>query len=97
MKMELQADCYAGLWASQADKGPDAMLDPITQDQVDQAVKTAQSIGDDAIQKSAGRSVNPRNGLTAPHSSASMHSCAATRAEQWPAVRRTSAAKLTTS
>lgn len=59
VKMELQADCYAGLWASQADKGPDAMLDPITQDQVDQAVKTAQSIGDDAIQKSAGRSVNP--------------------------------------
>lgn len=59
VKMELQADCYAGLWASQADKGPDAMLDPITQSQVDQAVKTAQSIGDDAIQKSAGQAVNP--------------------------------------
>ncbi len=59
VKMELQADCYAGLWASHADKGQNAMLDPISQEQVDQAVKSAQAIGDDAIQKSAGQQVNP--------------------------------------
>jgi len=59
VKMELQADCYAGLWASHADKGENALLEPITQDQVQQAITTAQSIGDDAIQESAGQEVNP--------------------------------------
>lgn len=59
VKMELQADCYAGMWASNADKGDKPVLDPITQDQVQQAVTTAQSIGDDAIQESAGQQVNP--------------------------------------
>ena len=59
VKMELQADCYAGLWASHADKGDNALLEPITQDQVQQAITTAQSIGDDAIQESAGQEVNP--------------------------------------
>lgn len=59
VKVELQADCYAGLWASNADKGPDAMIDPITQEQVNQAIQTAQAIGDDAIQSSSGQEVNP--------------------------------------
>ncbi|KAB3523433.1 metalloprotease [Corynebacterium sp. zg254] len=59
VKIELQADCYAGLWASQADKGPNAVLDPLTQDQVEQAVTTARSIGDDAIQKNSGQNVDP--------------------------------------
>lgn len=58
VKLELQADCYAGLWASQADKGSDAVLDPVSQDQVDEAITTAQAIGDDHIQESSGQSVN---------------------------------------
>lgn len=59
VKIELQADCYAGMWAAHADKGADAMLDPITQSQVQQAITTARAIGDDAIQSSAGQRVNP--------------------------------------
>lgn len=59
VKMELQADCYAGVWAQNADKGPDAVLEPITQQQVDEAVRSAQSIGDDHIQESSGGGVNP--------------------------------------
>lgn len=59
VQVELQADCYAGLWASNADKGENAMMDPITQEQVQEAIKTAQAIGDDAIQSSAGQEVNP--------------------------------------
>lgn len=59
VQVELQADCYAGVWASRADKGSEAILDPITQKQVQQAIATAQSIGDDAIQRSAGQDVNP--------------------------------------
>ncbi|MEJ4103295.1 neutral zinc metallopeptidase [Corynebacterium bovis] len=59
LKMELQADCYAGLWASHADQGDDAVLEPLTQDQVEQAVTSAKAIGDDAIQSSSGRGVDP--------------------------------------
>lgn len=59
VKMELQADCYAGVWASHADKGDNAMLDPLTDDQIAQAIQSAQAIGDDAIQRSSGSTVNP--------------------------------------
>ncbi|HIW96485.1 MAG TPA: neutral zinc metallopeptidase [Candidatus Corynebacterium gallistercoris] len=59
VKLELQADCYAGLWATHADKGSNALLEPLTQTQVEQAVTTAKSIGDDAIQSSSGQEVNP--------------------------------------
>lgn len=59
VKIELQADCYAGMWAANADKGQNAMLEPITQSQVEQAITTAKSIGDDAIQQSSGQEVNP--------------------------------------
>ncbi|MBG6121709.1 neutral zinc metallopeptidase [Corynebacterium aquatimens] len=57
--IEVQADCYAGLWAYHADKGPDAILEPITQDQLKDAIQTAQAIGDDHIQKHSGQNVNP--------------------------------------
>ena len=59
VKMELQADCYAGIWANHAAQGDDAILEPLSDDQVQQAVTTAQAIGDDAIQKQSGQSVNP--------------------------------------
>lgn len=59
VQVELQADCYAGLWASRADKGEDALLEPITEEQVGQAIATARAIGDDAIQESSGAQVNP--------------------------------------
>ena len=59
VKMEVQADCYAGVWAQNADKGEGALLEPLTQEQVEQAIKTARAIGDDAIQSSAGQEVNP--------------------------------------
>ena len=59
VKMELQADCYAGVWAAHADKGDNAYLDPVTEEQVSQAIASAQAIGDDAIQSSNGGEVNP--------------------------------------
>lgn len=61
VKIELQADCYAGVWASHADSGENAMLDPLTDEQVSQAIISAQAIGDDAIQRSSGSAVNPDN------------------------------------
>src|SRR6185503_5146567 len=62
VRLELQADCFAGVWARSASTTKDADGDPlftsITQADIQQAVDTAQAIGDDAIQKKAGGQVN---------------------------------------
>ena len=62
VKLELQADCYAGSWAGAAteirnDEGV-AFLDPITKEQVADALSAASAVGDDRIQESSGGSVN---------------------------------------
>src|SRR5699024_6226030 len=59
VKIELQADCYAGIWASYADKGEDALLEPITREQVAAAVETARAVGDDNIQERSSGEVRP--------------------------------------
>ncbi|MDY3127953.1 MAG: neutral zinc metallopeptidase [Corynebacterium sp.] len=59
VRIELQADCYAGLWASHADKGDNALLEPITPEQVATAVDTARAVGDDNIQRRSGGEVRP--------------------------------------
>lgn len=59
VKIETQADCYAGVWAHHADKGPDAMLEPITEDQVRTALATVRSVGDDNIQERSSGHVRP--------------------------------------
>ena len=56
VKMELQADCFAGAWGRMAnDRGNVA----VTQAEVQQAMEAAQAVGDDRIQASAGQRVNP--------------------------------------
>jgi predicted metalloprotease len=61
--LELQADCYAGVWAAHATQTKDAAGRPIftsvTQQDVTDAVNAAGAVGDDAIQKQAGQQVNP--------------------------------------
>ncbi|SIR87420.1 KPN_02809 family neutral zinc metallopeptidase [Williamsia sterculiae] len=49
VRLELQADCYAGVWAEHADKGPNAMLKTLTQDQISEVIQTAKAIGDDTL------------------------------------------------
>ncbi|MCS3779952.1 KPN_02809 family neutral zinc metallopeptidase [Tsukamurella ocularis] len=61
VRVELQADCFAGVWAAHADKGADAMLAPLTQQQISDAITTAKAIGDDTIQRNAGRNPNPES------------------------------------
>ncbi|WP_040168158.1 KPN_02809 family neutral zinc metallopeptidase [Microbacterium gorillae] len=62
VRTELQADCFAGGWLSQVTdtKGSDGkpLLEPITQDQLKDALNAAASVGDDNIQKRSGY-VNP--------------------------------------
>lgn len=50
VRVELQADCLAGVWAYHADKGPDAMLAPLTDQQIQTVIQSAKAIGDDTIQ-----------------------------------------------
>ncbi len=57
VRTELQADCFAGVWAFHAvDTG---FLEPITDEQVAQAMDTTGAIGDDRIQEKTQGQVNP--------------------------------------
>ena len=49
VRLELQADCYAGVWANRAD-GADRILEA---GDVEEAMTAAAAIGDDALQKQA--------------------------------------------
>ncbi|GIG20946.1 membrane protein [Cellulomonas chitinilytica] len=64
VRVELQADCYAGMWAGRAATtvDPDTgvpFLDPITADTLEQALSAAQAVGDDHIQAQSGGGINP--------------------------------------
>jgi predicted metalloprotease len=56
VRLELQADCYAGVWGhSAAQRG---RLDP---DDVDEGLRAAAAIGDDRIQRQTGGTVHPES------------------------------------
>lgn len=64
--LELEADCFAGLWfhyASRPGNQPSdsPMLKPLTDDELAAIRVTARAIGDDAIQQGAGQEVNPES------------------------------------
>jgi predicted metalloprotease len=55
VRVELQADCLAGVWAKHSDQKWN-ILEP---GDIEAALNTATAIGDDALQRSAGRAVVP--------------------------------------
>lgn len=54
VRLELQADCYAGVWGHTTQQRN--LLDP---GEVDDGLKAAAAVGDDRLQRMAGRRVNP--------------------------------------
>jgi predicted metalloprotease len=54
VRQELQADCYAGIWANGT-----AKKNLIEAGDIEESMTAAQAIGDDRLQKMAGRRVNP--------------------------------------
>jgi uncharacterized protein len=57
VKLELQADCFAGVWAHHAQNARQIL----EQGDVEEAMNAASKIGDDALQRSAGRAVVPES------------------------------------
>ena len=59
VKIELQADCYAGIWANYADDNTNMGLQEISKQQLENAVTAAAAVGDDNIQQRSGGQVRP--------------------------------------
>jgi predicted metalloprotease len=52
VRLELQADCYAGVWAR-------TVFDRLEDGDIQEAMTASQAVGDDRLQKQAGQRVNP--------------------------------------
>ena len=63
VRLELQADCYAGMWTRSATQTEDSQGNVLIQDLTDQdirdAIAAAKSVGDDTIQQETTGQVNP--------------------------------------
>ena len=61
VRLELQADCYAGAWLANASKDPESPIDAVTEEDVNLAVDAAKAVGDDRIQLRSTGQVSPES------------------------------------
>jgi uncharacterized protein len=63
VRLELQADCYAGMWTKSAttadDEGGEPYIVDLTRDDVERALDAAAAVGDDRIQRRSSGRVDP--------------------------------------
>lgn len=63
VRVELQADCYAGAWVGDAANTKDAngetFFEPITRSEINDALSAASAVGDDSIQQKSSGRVDP--------------------------------------
>ena len=52
VRLELQADCYAGVWAR-------GVFDQLEPGDLEEALTASEAVGDDRLQQQAGRRINP--------------------------------------
>ena len=61
VRLELQADCYAGAFFANTIKDPNSPIEKVTQDDLDRIVEAARAVGDDHIQQQQGGRVVPES------------------------------------
>ncbi|MEA4945926.1 MAG: neutral zinc metallopeptidase [Propionicimonas sp.] len=61
VKLELQADCFAGVWLANATNDPASPIEAITQDDLNRAVDAAIAVGDDRIQQMSTGGISPES------------------------------------
>lgn len=59
VKLELQADCYAGMWAARANRAQGGNF--LEDGDVEEGLAAAAAIGDDRLSRQSGRSVSPES------------------------------------
>ena len=61
VRLELQADCYAGVWFHHAAADPNSPIEEVSRADLDRAIDAAAAVGDDRIQERAQGQVSPES------------------------------------